>query len=35
MRRILAIVLAGSLALSLIPGYAENVAHPAFHSARD
>jgi 4-amino-4-deoxy-L-arabinose transferase-like glycosyltransferase len=34
-RRILAGALAGGLALSLVPGYAENVAHPAFHTARD
>src|SRR5207245_5536528 len=34
-RRTLAYVLAGGLAASLIPGYAENVAHPAFHTARD
>jgi 4-amino-4-deoxy-L-arabinose transferase-like glycosyltransferase len=34
-RRLLAGALALGLALSLIPGYAENLAHPAFHSARD
>jgi len=34
-RRVLAYALAGALAAALIPGYAENVAHPAFHSARD
>jgi hypothetical protein len=34
-RRALAYVLAGALTAALIPGYAENIAHPAFHSARD
>jgi hypothetical protein len=34
-RRVLAYALAGALAAALIPGYAENVAHPAFHTARD
>jgi 4-amino-4-deoxy-L-arabinose transferase-like glycosyltransferase len=34
-RRVLAYALAGGLALALIPGYAENVAHPAFHTSRD
>ena len=34
-RRALALALAGGLAIALIPGYAENVEHPAFHSARD
>ncbi len=34
-RRLLAYALAGGLALALIPGYAENVAHPAFHTAHD
>ncbi|HVD77710.1 MAG TPA: glycosyltransferase family 39 protein, partial [Vicinamibacteria bacterium] len=34
-RRALALALAGGLAIALIPGYAENVEHPAFHTARD
>ena len=34
-RRILVYVLAGGFAAALIPGYAENVAHPAFHTSRD
>ena len=34
-RRALAYALGGGLALSLVPGYAENVAHPAFHTSRD
>ena len=34
-RRILALALAGAIAAALIPGYAENVAHPAFHIASD
>src|SRR5439155_23124246 len=34
-RRVLAIALAGGLVLALVPGYRENVEHPAFHSARD
>jgi len=34
-RRVLAYVLAGALAAALIPSYAENVAHPAFHTSHD
>ena len=34
-RRVLAVALAGGLVLALVPGYRENVEHPAFHSARD
>jgi Dolichyl-phosphate-mannose-protein mannosyltransferase len=34
-RRVLAYVLAGALAAALVPSYAENVAHPAFHSSHD
>jgi hypothetical protein len=34
-RRVLAYALAGGLALALVPGYAENVAHPAFHTSHD
>jgi 4-amino-4-deoxy-L-arabinose transferase-like glycosyltransferase len=34
-RRALALALAGGLAIALIPGYAENVAHPAFHGVTE
>ena len=34
-RRVLAVAIGAGLALSLIPGYQENVEHPAFHSAKD
>ena len=34
-RRVAALVLAAVLAASLVPGYVENEAHPAFHSAHD
>ena len=34
-RRVLAYALAGALAAALIPSYAENVAHPAFHTSHD
>jgi 4-amino-4-deoxy-L-arabinose transferase-like glycosyltransferase len=34
-RGALALALAGILAASLVPGYAENVAHPAFHTSHD